>query len=32
LHMAAVHPLIWIAVTIAIFIRICWHYGWKLTK
>ena len=32
LHMAAVHPLVWIAATIAIFIRICWNYGWKLKK
>ena len=30
LHMAAVHPLIWIAVTIAVFIRLCRNYGWRL--
>jgi hypothetical protein len=31
-HMAAVHPLIWIALLIVIFIRICWNYGWRLGK
>ena len=32
LHMAAVHPLFWIAVTIAIFIRLCRNYGWRLQR
>lgn len=31
-RMAAVHPLIWIAVTIAIFIRLCRNYGWRLRR
>jgi hypothetical protein len=32
LHMAAVHPLVWIAITVAIFGRICRNYGWNLGK
>ena len=32
LYMAKVHPLFWIAVLVAIFIRICRNYGWKLRK
>ena len=32
LHMAGVHPLVWIAVTIAILIRICRNYGWRLQR
>ena len=32
LHMAAVHPLVWIAVTITIFIRNCRNYGWRLQR
>jgi hypothetical protein len=32
LHMAAVHPLIWIAVTIALFLRIFRNYGWRLER
>jgi hypothetical protein len=32
LHMAAVHPLVWIAATIAIFIRLCRNYGWRLQR
>src|SRR5437879_3070904 len=32
LHMAAIHPLIWICLTILIFVRICWNYGWKLER
>ncbi len=32
LHMAQVHPLIWIAITVLIFIRICHNYGWRLEK
>src|SRR6185369_10006917 len=27
-HMAKLHPLIWIVLTIVIFIRLCWNYGW----
>jgi hypothetical protein len=32
LHMAAVHPLVWIAITVVIFIRLCRNYGWRLSK
>ena len=32
LHMAAVHPLVWIAVTIAVFILLCRNYGWRLER
>jgi hypothetical protein len=32
LHMAANHPLVWILLTILLFARICWNYGWKLEK
>jgi hypothetical protein len=32
LHMAAVHPLVWIALTVLIFIRICRNYGWRLER
>jgi len=32
LQMIAVHPLIWIAVIIAVFIRLCRNYGWTLAK
>ena len=32
LHMAEAHPLIWIALTVIVFIRICRNYGWKLQK
>ena len=31
-HMAAVHPLIWIALTIVIFVCLCRNYGWRLSK
>ncbi len=29
LHLAAIHPLVWICITVFIFIRICRNYGWK---
>lgn len=32
LHIAAVHPLIWIALAVIVFIRLCRNYGWKLEK
>ena len=32
LHMAAVQPLVWIAIIFAIFIRICRNYGWRLER
>ena len=31
-HMAGVHPLVWIALTVIIFIRMCRNYGWKLPR
>jgi len=31
-YMAEVHPLVWIAVTVAIFTRICRNYGWSLER
>lgn len=31
-YMAAVHPLIWIALVVIIFIRICRNYGWRLSR
>jgi hypothetical protein len=30
LHLAAIHPLIWMIIIALIFIRICQNYGWKL--
>ena len=32
LHMAAIHPLVWLAATIVIFIRICWNFGWTVRR
>jgi hypothetical protein len=32
LHMAAVHPLIWVAVISGAFIRICRNYRWRLER
>ena len=32
LYMARVHPLVWVAITVLIFIRICHNYGWRLQK
>jgi len=32
LYLAAVHPLIWIAILVALFVRICRNYGWKLER
>jgi hypothetical protein len=32
LHLAAIHPLVWMIVIVAIFIRICHNYGWKLDR
>ena len=31
-YMAAVHPLIWIGLIIAVFVRICRNYGWRLER
>ena len=31
-HMAAVHPFVWIALTVIIFIRACRNYGWRLSR
>jgi hypothetical protein len=32
LYMSEVHPLIWIAIMVAVFIRLCRNYGWRLEK
>ncbi|MBI2928611.1 MAG: hypothetical protein HYY24_23325 [Verrucomicrobia bacterium] len=32
LHLAAVHPLVWIALIVAIFVRVCRNYGWRLER
>jgi uncharacterized membrane protein len=32
LHMAAVSPIVWIILTVVIFIRLCKNYGWRLGK
>ena len=32
LRMATVHPIIWIALLVVSFLRICKNYGWKLEK
>src|SRR5438270_12010061 len=32
LHMAAVHPLVWIVLTIIIFVRLCRNDGWRLQR
>lgn len=32
LRMATVHPLIWLALIIGSFARICRNYGWRLRK
>jgi len=31
-HLVAVHPVIWIALVVLIFLRICQNYGWRLSK
>ena len=31
-HMTAVHPLVWVALTVVIFIRVCRNYGWRLSR
>ena len=28
LHMASLHPLLWLVITLAILVRICFNYGW----
>ena len=30
LYMAEVHPIIWMAVMVLVFMRICRNYGWRL--
>jgi hypothetical protein len=32
LYMAKVHPVIWMAVMVIMFIRICRNYGWGLER
>jgi hypothetical protein len=32
LYMAKVHPIIWMAVMVVIFIRVCRNYGWRLKR
>ncbi len=32
LYMAEVHPVIWMAVMVVVFIRLCRNYGWRLEK
>jgi hypothetical protein len=32
LHLATIHPLVWIIILGIIFIRICQNYGWKLRR
>ena len=32
LHMAEVHPVIWMAIMAVVFIRICQNYGWRLER
>ena len=32
LYMAEVHPVIWMAIMVVIFIRICRNYGWRLER
>jgi hypothetical protein len=32
LYMAEIHPVIWMAVMVTVFIRICRNYGWRLQR
>ena len=32
LKLATIHPLVWIALVVASFARICSNYGWKLRR
>jgi hypothetical protein len=32
LHMAAIHPIVWICVTVLCFARLCYNFGWKLRR
>ena len=32
LHMAAIHPLLWISIMALSFIRLCHNFGWKLER
>ena len=31
-YMSEVHPIIWMIITVVIFIRICRNYGWRLER
>jgi hypothetical protein len=32
LYMAEIHPVIWMAIMVIVFIRICRNYGWRLQQ
>jgi len=32
LYMAQIHPVIWMAIMVVVFIRICRNYGWRLER
>ena len=32
LHMAAIHPIVWICIMALCFIRLCYNLGWKLER
>jgi hypothetical protein len=32
LHMSAIHPVIWIVITVLCFIRLCYNFDWKLKR
>jgi hypothetical protein len=31
-HMVAVHPFVWICLTVLALVRLCHNYGWKLER
>jgi hypothetical protein len=32
LYMAEIHPYIWMAIMVIVFIRLCRNYGWRLER
>ncbi len=32
LHMAAIHPIVWICIMILCFVRLCYNFRWKLER
>jgi hypothetical protein len=32
LYMAKIHPVVWIAITVLCFMRLCYNFGWNLKR